>query len=105
LLFFPSVLQQRRVFGVGLVVQGLMASVVIVFEASVVEQQLRFAEGVEGLHLEQLPEQVAVDGFDAEPYQGAPGSMWPARTPVKRHQLTILLAFTAFSGRRSSAVT
>src|SRR5258705_389082 len=45
----------------------------VVLEPSVLEQELRFEQAVEALHLEQLAAEVAVEGFDERILPGCAG--------------------------------
>ena len=49
------------VFGWGLVVEGLVGAVVVVFQPPVFYEELGFVEGVEGFHVEELSSEVAVE--------------------------------------------
>jgi hypothetical protein len=57
------------------VAEGLVGSVVVVVVSPVLDQDLRFVEGVEGLQFEQFAAEVAVEGFEVRVLPGAPGSM------------------------------
>jgi len=58
----------------GLIPERHVRSVVVVFEAPVLDEDLGLEQGVEGLHLEQLPAQVPVEGL----YVGIlPGDLTP----------------------------
>jgi len=48
------------VVGWGLVVEGLVGSVVVVFQPPVFDEQLCFVEGVEAFHVQQFASEVAV---------------------------------------------
>jgi hypothetical protein len=56
-----SVLQRRAYSVGGLIVQGLVGSVVVVLGPPVVDQQLGFVQGVEAFHVQQLPAEVALN--------------------------------------------
>ncbi len=57
----------------GLVAERHVGSVVVVFEAPVLDEDLGFEEGVEGFQLEELASQVPVEGLDVGILPGSAG--------------------------------